>query len=185
MDEDGEYGKGSGRSVPGFDLFEALTNCKNHIYKFGGHSMAIGMTIKKDEFENFKKDFEKYALKLNISDIIQVINVDEEVNLKDITIESIDELKVLEPFGEKNSNPVFLIKNLKIESIRALSQGKHLKMSLKDERNYIDAIGFNLGSLAEEYRIGDKIDVVGNLEINEYNSNKNIQIRLIDIRKSY
>ena len=182
---EGETGKGSGRSVPGFDLYEALSKCNEHISRFGGHSMAIGITVKKDEFENFKKDFEDYAKNSNISDIIPIISIDEEITLKDISVRDVAELKLLEPFGESNKTPLFLCKNLKIQSIRALSEGKHLKLSLKDENFWVDAIGFNLGHLSEEYRIGDKIDVVGTLEINQYNGRENIQINLKDIRKSY
>ena len=180
-----EIGKGSGRSVPGFDLHEALSKCSNHISRFGGHSMAIGITIEKDEFENFKKDFGKYAKNSNIRDIIPIINIDEEFSLKDISVRDVAELKLLEPFGEANKTPLFLCKNLKIQSIRALSEGKHLKLSLKDENFWVDAIGFNLGHLSEEYRIGDKIDVVGTLEINKYNGRESIQINIKDIRKSY
>jgi single-stranded-DNA-specific exonuclease len=180
-----EMGKGSGRSIPGFDLYEALTKSSNHINRFGGHSMAIGITVNKSEFEEFKKDFEEYAHNSNISDIIPVVNIDEEVKLKDINIRDVSELKLLEPFGEANKMPLFLCKNLKIQSIRALSEGKHLKLSLKDDNFWIDAIGFNLGYLSEEYRIGDKIDVVGTLEINQFNGRESLQINLKDIRKSY
>lgn len=180
-----KVGKGSGRSVPGFDLYEALSNCNNHISRFGGHSMAVGITVEKDEFEDFKKDFEEYAQNSNIRDIIPIIEIDETVNLKDINIRDIAELKLLEPFGEANKTPLFLCKNLKIHSIRALSEGKHLKLSLRDDNFWLDAIGFNQGHLTEEYRIGDKVDVVGTLEINQYNGRQSIQINLKDIRKSY
>ena len=81
--------------------------------------------------------------------------------------------------------PVFMYKNLKIDSIRALSEGKHLKLTLKDDNVIIDAIGFNMGYLSGEYRIGDKIDVAGSLEINNFNSRETVQINLKDIRKSY
>ena len=178
-------GKGSGRSIPGFDLYEALSKCSEHISKFGGHSMAIGITIEKDNFEKFKKDFEEYAQKSNISDIIPVINIDEEILLKDISIRDVAELKLLEPFGEANKTPLFLCRNLKIQSIRALSEGKHLKLSLKDDNYWIDGIGFNLGHLSNEYRIGDKVDVVGTLEINQYNGRESIQINIKDIRQSF
>ena len=80
--------------------------------------------------------------------------------------------------------PVFALKNLKIDSIRALSEGKHLKLTLKDNKNIINAIGFFMGNLANEYKIGDKVDVVGNLEINTFNGVDNIQINLKDIMKS-
>ena len=91
---------------------------------------------------------------------------------------------MLEPFGEGNKLPIFLYKNLKIDSIRALSEGKHLKLTLKDNRNIVNAIGFNLGELSNDYRIGDKVDVVGNLEINSFNGVENIQINIKDIMKS-
>ena len=95
------------------------------------------------------------------------------------------ELDKLEPFGEANKMPLFMYRNLKINSIRALSEGKHLKLTLKDDNLVIDAIGFNMGYLTEEFLLGDKIDVVGNLEINRFNGNENVQINLKDIRKSY
>ena len=95
------------------------------------------------------------------------------------------ELQLLEPFGEGNKMPLFLYKNLRIDSIRALSEGKHLKLTLKDDNYIIDAIGFNMGALANEYLIGDKIDVVGTLEINSFNNVEKIQINLKDVRKSY
>ena len=184
FEQDG-LGKGSGRSVPGFDLYEALSKCNDNIDRFGGHSMAIGITVAKENFEAFKKDFEEYAQNSNIHDIIPIINIDEEVEAKDISVRAVAELSMLEPFGEANKMPLFLYKNLKINSIRALSEGKHIKLTLKDDNLIIDAIGFNLGHLTEEYRIGDKIDVVGTLEINRFNGMESVQINLKDIRKSY
>ena len=91
---------------------------------------------------------------------------------------------MLEPFGEANKMPIFLFKGLKIDSIRALSEGKHLKLTLKDENTIVNAIGFNIGNLAEDYRIGDKIDVVGTLEINTFNGVDSIQINIKDLMKS-
>lgn len=174
--------KGSGRSVPGFDLHEALENCKENIKQFGGHSMAVGITLEKEKFEVFKEAFEVYAEKMDVASIVPVINIDEKLSLDDISIQNIKELELLEPFGEANKTPIFQISNLKIDSIRAISEGKHLKMTLKDEKRVIDVIGFNMGALAEEYPIGTKVDIVGNLEINSYKGNENVQINLKDMR---
>ena len=182
---EGENGRGSGRSITGFDLHEALTKCGKYLVKFGGHSMAVGVTIKRAEFENFKNMLEEYSKACEIDKIVPVINIDSEVSLKDINIESIKSLKTLEPYGEANKMPLFLLKNLKINSIRSLSDGKHLKLTLKDDNYMINAIGFNMGELTHKYLIDDKIDVVGNLEINSYNGMESIQILLKDIRKSY
>ena len=95
----------------------------------------------------------------------------------------VDSLRQLEPFGEANKTPIFLFKNLRIDSIRTLSEGKHLKITLKSNNTIIEAIGFNLGDLAEDYRIGDKIDVVGSLEINSFGGTQNLQINIKDIMR--
>ena len=179
---EGEEGKGSGRSIPGFDLHDALSKCSKYIDKFGGHSMAIGISIKKDNFENFKNEVEEFAKDNNVGDIIPIIHIDEEVSLKNINIEDVESLKLLEPYGEANKNPLFVFRKLKINSIRSLSEGKHLKLTLKDENYIIDAIGFNMGNLSEQYRLDDKVDVVGTLDINTFNGNRNIQIILKDIK---
>lgn len=181
---EGDKGKGSGRSIPGFDLYTALTKCSDYIEKFGGHSMAIGITIKKENFEKLKEAIEKYAQESNISDIMPIINIDKEINLKNINIEEVKSLELLEPFGEGNKMPLFLLRNLKIDSIRALSGGKHLKLTLKQDNNIVDAIGFNMGDLSKEYLLGDKVDVVGTIEINSFGNKENIQINLKDIRKA-
>ena len=182
--EEDDYGKGSGRSIPGFDLYEALTECKEFIDRFGGHSMAIGINIKKENFENFKDKLEEIATQKHIEDIVPILKIDAQVSLDEISKDMVDSLKELEPFGEENKTPVFVFKNLKIDSIRALSEGKHLKLTLKDSKNIVNAIGFNLGELTNEYKIDDRVDVVGNLEINSFNGMENIQINIKDIMKS-
>lgn len=182
-EEDGEC-KGSGRSIPGFDLHEALMECNGTIDKFGGHAMAVGINIKKDKIDEFKEAFEKIAKEKEVDKIIPILNLDAEIKLDDINKEMVDSLKELEPFGEANKMPIFAFRNLKIDSIRALSDGKHLRLSVKDNKNIINAIGFNMGQLAETYKIGDKVDIAGNLEINSFNGVENIQINIKDIMKS-
>ena len=146
--------------------------------------MAIGLSLETKNFDKFKSEFEQYA-KENIKEQpIPEIEIDEEIDSKDINIDFIKDLKLLEPFGEANNVPIVIYKNLKIVSIRSLTDGKHLKLTLKDDNTIIDAIGFNLGYLAEEYQIGDKIDVVGSLEINNFNNFETVQITLKDLRKS-
>lgn len=183
FEEDG-IGKGSGRSIPGFDLHEALMKCLDTIEKFGGHSMAIGITVKKENFNKFKQEFEEIAKQANVSEIVPIIQIDAKIDLNEISKEMVESLKELEPFGEGNKMPIFAFKNLKIDSIRALSEGKHLKLTLKNNNTIINAIGFNLGHLSEEYRIGDKVDVAGVLEINSFNGVDAIQINMKDIMKS-
>lgn len=178
-------GKGSGRSILGFDLHKALMECSKDIKKFGGHSMAIGITIEKDKFESFKNDFEKYAEQTNIKEIVPIVNIDAEISLKDLSIDIVKQLELLEPFGEANKMPQFLFKNMKIIAIRAISEGKHLKLKLKQDNYIIDAIGFNMGELSNLYQIEDRIDVVGNIGVNTFNGMENLQINIKDIRKAH
>lgn len=179
-----DKGKGSGRSVPGFDLHEALELSSEYLEKYGGHEMAVGLSLAKKDFEDFRQTFEKIAEEKNVKQITPVIKIDSIITRKDITKELVQELKKLEPFGEKNRVPIFLYKNLKIDSIRALTDGKHLKLVLRDENYLIDGIGFNLGYLTEKYLLGDKIDVVGTLELNSFNGIEKVQINIKDIMKS-
>ena len=179
---EGEDCKGSGRSIPGFDIHEALEKCNKNIKQFGGHSMAIGITVESANFEAFKSSVLNYAKEKHIEDIVPVLNIDEKLQLKDITMKDVQDLALLEPFGEANKPPLFQINNVKIETIRTLSEGKHLKMDIKDDNTKFGTIGFNLGSLANEYKIGDKIDIAGYLEINSFGGRDSIQINIKDIK---
>lgn len=159
---DEKKAKGSGRSIPGFDLHKALSEASEYLTKYGGHEMAIGLTLEKKNFEKFKEKMKEIAENQKIEEITPILKIDQEISASDLTEKNIKSLQKLEPFGEANKTPLFLYKNLKIDSIRSLSEGKHLKLTLKDDLNYtiISAIGFNMGDLVEEYRLFDKVDIV-------------------------
>ena len=181
---EGENGKGSGRSIKGFDLHEAVKNNDSYLTAFGGHSMAIGLSLNVNNFEIFKQKVQEYARNSKIEELKPELLIDYQITSKDLDIEKIKQLEVLEPYGEGNTLPVIIYKNLKIDSIRALSEGKHLKLILLDGNSYIDAIGFNMGDLTNQFQIGDKVDIVGNIGINQFRNTENISITLKDIRKS-
>ena len=185
FEDDKEVGKGSGRSIQGFDLHDALMECQDYLVGFGGHSMAVGVSVAKADFKNFKQALLTLAKEADISEFVPVLNIDAVLNIDEINKQMVESLSLLEPFGEANTQPIFAFKGLKIESIRSLSDGKHLKLSLKSNNNtYVNAIGFNLGHFSSEFTIGDKIDVAGNLEINSFNGTDSIQINLKDMMKS-
>ena len=176
--------KGSGRSVPGFDLHGSLCACSNLLEKYGGHAMAVGLSLKLDNLEAFKNKLEDIAKENKVNEIVPVIYIDAQITNKDFNIDFVKQIKQLQPFGESNKVPIFIYKNLKIDSIRTLTEGKHLKLTLKDENNIINSIGFNMGHLGDDFRIGDKVDIVGNIEINSFNGNDTVQINMKDIMKS-
>ncbi len=181
--EDGE-GKGSGRSVDGFDLHSALSSCQDLLLKYGGHEMAIGLTMKKENFEEFKKKINEYAKDILPDDAIPTVRYDMEITNKDITMEKVQELKLLEPYGEGNLPPLFAYKNVRVDSIRTLSNDKHLKLNIKDEHRIFSAIAFNMGNKKNEIRMGERADILHTLEINSYNGINMIQLNIKDIKKS-
>lgn len=179
---DKDIAKGSGRSIEGFDLHKALMECDKYLTNFGGHSLAAGLSLNTKDFEKFKNMINEYAEKnIKDEDLIPTINIDLKLEDSQLNIEEVEELKLLEPFGQSNEEPIFMITNLKVVSIKTLSDGKHLKLYLKNQ-NYLDAIGFNLGERANELKIGDTIDIVGNLNINEFNNTKKVQMLLKDFK---
>ena len=179
---DKDIAKGSGRSIEGFDLHKALMECDKYLTNYGGHSLAAGLSLNTKDFEKFKNMINEYAEKnIKDEDLIPTINIDLKLEDSQLNIEEVEELKLLEPFGQSNEEPIFMITNLKVVSIKTLSDGKHLKLYLKNQ-NYLDAIGFNLGERANELKIGDTIDIVGNLNINEFNNTKKVQMLLKDFK---
>lgn len=181
--EDGN-GKGSGRSIDGFDLHEALNCCSEHLKKYGGHEMAIGLSIEKEKFSEFKNAIVKYANEKITEEYLPVIKIDSEINMRDATGKTIEELKLLEPYGECNMPPIFMYKNIKVDSVRTLSNDKHLKLNVKEGNIVFDAIAFNMGDKKDSIRMGDKVDILFHLEVNRFNGRETIQLNVKDIKKS-
>ena len=181
--EDG-IGKGSGRSVDGFDLHEALSNCTELLLKFGGHEMAIGLSIAEENLEKFTEKVEQIAKEKGTKDLQATVKVDAEISAQDISYQTLQEIELLKPFGEANPAPIFAYKNVKVEGVRLLSNEKHLKLTLKDGTNIFDAIAFNMGNKKYSIKIGDKIDVLHSIELNKFNGVEKIQLNVKDIKKS-
>ena len=180
--EDG-IGKGSGRSIEGLNLFKALTHCEGLLEKFGGHELAAGLTLKEENIPLLKEKINKYADEMmKEKDLVPRIKIDAILNRSDLSIDRVRELDLLSPFGAGNPSPVFMYNNLKISDIKTVGENKHLKLKLLDSRTCIEAIGFNMGRLKEEYAGEDILDVVCSLEINSWNSVDRIQLNLKDIR---
>ncbi len=181
---DGDDGKGSGRSIDGFDLHNALGKCTDYLQKYGGHEMAIGLTLQKSDFADFRKKLNEIAKAEIAEDAMPVVKVDSEITAREISIKTIKSLELLEPYGEANSAPIFVYRNIKVDSIRTLSNDKHLKLNVKDGNAIFDAIAFNMGSKKDEIRMGDKVDILHYLEVNRYNGLEKIQLNVKDLKKS-
>lgn len=184
---------GSGRSVEGFSLIGNLQEMPEVFYKFGGHPMACGFTLRdKDALDEFKiKLTEKFLAKTVGMDMRPTLAIDAKVNLDDVGWELYDLLSKFEPFGQGNERPKYLAENLEIYSLEPVGQeGKHLRIIIKTPSNKIrKTIGWSLCSgngngmnWCKKLKPGDKIDVVFEIGINEWNGNRELQLTIIDLK---
>ncbi len=185
----GERLAASARSVKGFDVYEALEGCKEHIEQFGGHKYAAGLTLLESEYLNFKQKFEEVVSEtIDRNLLTPEISIDEELELKDITPKFYRILKQFAPFGPGNMSPVFISRGLTDTGYgKCVGEDKtHLKCQVKqdDSKAVFDVIGFNLGDKLDLIKEGKKFDAVYSLDENTWNGNTKIQLKLKDIRES-
>ncbi len=181
---DGETAKGSGRIPAGISLYDALSECSELLTTFGGHELAAGLTLEAKNIEAFREKFEQVITSMKEEDFVRVIDIDTEITKKDITLNILDDINLLAPFGQKNKKPVFMYKNLKVTSVSTLKEDKHLKFRLSDGDFYVDAVFFGAGNRRDEVTLGDKIDVAVNISLNEFQGRKSIQFLMSDFKKS-
>ena len=182
----GEKLAASARSVKGFDVYDALEACKEHIEQFGGHKYAAGLTLLESQYESFKQKFEEVVSRsIDKRLLIPEISIDAEINLEDITPKFHRILKQFAPFGPGNMSPVFLTQNLNDTGYGKCVGGEdiHLKCRVKKGGNKteIDAIGFNLGEKCELITDAKKFKAVYSIDENEWNGNVSLQLKLKDI----
>ena len=184
----GKAGKkliGSGRSIKEFNLIEALGKMPELFAVLGGHAAAAGFTLKNRKcLADFEKRITELAEKeLHGKNLLPKLEIDAELNLEDLNWELFDQMQEFEPFGQANPKPLFLIKTLKVESVRTVGNGnKHLKLYLKHENmvKSFEAIGFGMGEHFEKIKIGDKMDVVCEVNLNQFNGNRKLELKIVD-----
>lgn len=171
--------------VAGFDVIKALNKCKGLLDEYGGHPYAGAFRTDVKNLEKIRKILEKVAEeKLKKNDMLALLNIDVETTIEDLNWKVFDEIAKFEPFGSDNSRPLFLLKDLKIIGMRNVgSKENHLKLSLEKETKKISAIGFNLVDVCDKIDLGDKIDIVFEMLSNEWNGNKELQLKIIDFKK--
>lgn len=177
-------GKGSARSIKGFNMFKALNHCSDLLERFGGHEMAAGITINADRIKEFRSRINAYAdSMLTEADMLPCIRLDAFLSRSEITQDSVYELERMAPFGEGNPNPVFGYRAFNVSDARTLSNGKHLKLKLADGSLSAEAVGFSLGDLADCCPAGETVDIAFTPEINKWNGSERLQLNLRDIRQ--
>ena len=176
---------GSGRSIEGFDLFEALASQSPLLARYGGHAQAGGLTLAQGDLDAFREGVCRYAESRITAEMrIPVVEMEAELGPSALTTVFAERLRFLEPTGQANPAPLFLVRDVKVVEVRTLSEGKHLRLKVDKEGVVLACVGFGDGPMAEHLAAGDRIDLAGWLEINEFQGRANLQFRLEDVRLS-
>lgn len=179
--ENGE-GRGSCRSVGNFSIYGLLNHCSAYLKKFGGHPLAGGFSVKADEIGEFKQKIEEYAAAHYPKMPEAELYADLRVTGNMLTVGNIESLNRLEPLGEGFAKPVFLLENCEIKEKRPLKDGKYISLDVKNGNSAFRAVSFKISYSDFAAEIGDSIDIIVHAEINEYNDNKSVQLKLLDYR---
>ncbi len=181
-----DVGKGSGRSIKGMNLVDALVFCSEHLVKYGGHELAAGLSVTRGELSAFREKINRYAREqLSDADLTPVVEADCELSVSDISMHLAEELRMLEPYGVANPVPAFVLRSVRVLECTPISGGKHTRLSVGDgEGRRFTAMCFSRTQADMDLFVGDAVDVLFNLDVNEYNGRRTVQLIVRDIRLS-
>ena len=178
-------GKGSGRSIKGMNLVDALCYCSDHLVKFGGHELAAGLSVTREQLPLFVEKINQFAREnLSEEDMVPVIEADCEIGFADATLALADSLQLLEPYGVGNPVPQFIMKNIFVSEASGVSDNKHTRLTLTDGKTSISAMYFSNSPSDLGVCSGDKVDILFNLGINEWQDRKSVQLIIRDMKIS-
>lgn len=180
LSSDGETAHGSGRSYDGFSLFDAVNSCKELLLKFGGHSLACGVTLKSENIDLFRAQINEFSFSQAYEP--PVLKLDCKLNPAVLNVDLTESLKALEPFGFQNPLPIFAICGVKLERITPLSNNKHLKLLFSKDKNSFQALLFGVSPENFCFDIGDILDLAVTAQTNNYNGNLSVSVQIKGIR---
>lgn len=178
-------GKGSARSVPGFNMFEALDTHKRFLLGYGGHDMAAGFSIEQSKIPELRTHMEEYGLDYRQEcRRAQELELDCILDLREATEQNVSGLQVLEPYGTGNPQPAFCVEAAELESVTPIGGGKHMRLRLCDGRAGLDAVLFNVDREHFPFGVGQTVDVAGTVDLNRFRNTVTVQMVVTDIRES-
>jgi len=183
-DEEGGIGVGSARSIETFDIGSALDECRDVLLRCGGHALAAGVSIKLDKLEAFEEKLNRIATeRITPEDLIPRMEVDGDLTLDEVSMELLDELKRLEPYGMGNPEPVFVTRNAKLIDKRQVGSAQdHLKLRVgRDGARPTDCIAFRQGDAYDTLQVGSGVDLCYNIRLNEFNGTQIVQLTVKDL----
>jgi single-stranded-DNA-specific exonuclease len=183
LTQSGEFAAGSARSVPGFNLYEAVHACREHLIGYGGHFAAAGLTLEIDKIDAFRNKFEEIvSATIHPELLIPEIVIDAEISFNDIQWAFYNILQQMEPFGPENLRPVFVVKKVWNTGYSKIVKEEHIKFSLKQNNTVFTGIAFKMADKFHLLQMNKPVDVVFKIDENEWNGNKTLQLRVIDLR---
>jgi len=181
----GEYAAGSARSVPGFNLYEAIHACREHLLGYGGHFAAAGMTLELEKVETFRSKFEEVvASSIDPGLLIPEIEINAEISLDDIKWPFFNILSQMEPFGPDNLRPQFIARGVTDTGYSKIVKEDHIRFVLRQQGVTMNGIGFGMAEKFQLLQEKEPLDIVFKIEENEWNGEKSLQLRMIDFRLS-
>ncbi|MCO5240296.1 MAG: single-stranded-DNA-specific exonuclease RecJ [Chitinophagaceae bacterium] len=185
LTQSGEVVAGSARSVPGFNLYEAIHACREHLLGYGGHFAAAGMTMLPDKVEAFSYKFEEVVSnRITPAQLIPEIVIDATIELSDIQPVFYKIICQMEPFGPGNLRPVFICRAVTDTGYSRVVKEQHIRFSLRQKNTTMSGIGFNMAEQFDMLRSGQPVDIVFTIDENEWNGGKSLQLKIIDFRSS-
>ena len=185
LTKSGDYVAGSARSVAGFNVYEAIHQCKNLLIGYGGHFYAAGMTLETENVAAFQARFEEVvSAAITVDMLTPQINIDAEVELKDLTPVFHKILCQMEPFGPENPKPVFMVRKVINSGGSRIMKEQHIRFSVSQENTIFNGIGFNMAAKFPLMQMQQPVDILFTLDENEWNGEKNLQMKVIDFRLS-
>lgn len=183
LTKSGEYVAGSARSVAGFNLYEAIHACREHLLGYGGHFAAAGMTLLPENVTAFAEAFEKEVSNLITDDLlIPEIIIDAEISFTEITPNFFSILSQMEPFGPENMRPVFIARNVYDTGFSKIVKEQHIRFVLKQNKITLTGIGFNMADKFHILQKNTPLDIVFTIDENEWQGEKNLQLKMIDLK---
>ena len=183
IDDDG-VARGSGRSVEGFSLCDAVFACSEHLTHYGGHPMAVGISLEKEKINDFRKAINAYCKDIKMP--YNILHIDCKLNPNQLDLSILDCLSYIEPCGASNPSPIFGLYNMTIIATKEIGNGKHMRITLSRGQGQVPvyAVYFNHNFQSCSYRNGDIVDVAVSLDRNIYNGQENLSVIIKDIKYS-
>jgi single-stranded-DNA-specific exonuclease len=181
---DGPMGKGSARSIQGFDLYSALRECREYLVEFGGHKYAAGLKIEKSQYDSFRRRFDEVTRERLTPDLLKPnLRIDGEVSLAEIDERLYRLLNLLAPFGPQNMKPVLVCRGVEVVGTPRIVGHNHLKFKVRQHGKIFEAIGFGMGDLIYRIAPGEpNLDMAYVLEKNEWEGNSKLRLRIRDLK---